>query len=317
MSKTKPTGKTEKLTAKQVAQLALYRARWLGYGLSTAQAEREKAVRHIGAAYRAAGLEPPPIVVWLASPMAGAIGAELLTRAPGALRVRAQVGDQVGDQVWDQVGAQVGDQVSRAGYGQHDANWLGFYEYFAEVCGLQDKVKKLEGLIGIGKTCGWWWPFRGAVILTERPCFMQRDETGRLHSEHRAAIEYPDGWGVYAWHGTRVPKEWILAKDALKAADVLGHQNVEQRRAGCEILGWKRILEELKPIVVNEDVEPEIGTLLRADLPGAPGSQFLKVRCGTGRDFVLPVPPNMKTALEANAWTYGLEAKELQLEART
>ena len=32
-----------------------------------------------------------------------------------------------------------------------------------------------------------------------------------------------------------------------------------------------------------------------------------RVRCGTGRDFCLPVPPECATALAANAWLYGVE----------
>jgi len=42
------------------------------------------------------------------------------------------------------------------------------------------------------------------------------------------------------------------------------------------------------------------------------------VRCGTGRTFALPVPPDMKTAIQANAWTYGLDPKDIfNLEVRT
>lgn len=88
-------------------------------------------------------------------------------------------------------------------------------------------------------------------------------------------------------------------------------------RAAIELLGWSQVLEELKPVVVNKNRNPEIGTLLRADLPDAPGSQFLRVRCGTGREFVLPVPPNMKTAREANAWTYGMSSREYRPQVRT
>jgi hypothetical protein len=42
----------------------------------------------------------------------------------------------------------------------------------------------------------------------------------------------------------------------------------------------------------------------------------LRVRCGTGREFVLAVPPTVLSAREANAWTYGLSPEEYQLEAR-
>ena len=57
-------------------------------------------------------------------------------------------------------------------------------------------------------------------------------------------------------------------------------------------------------MTVNADRDPEIGTLLRADLPDAPGSQFLKVHCPTGRDFCIPVPADCKRAREAWNWTW-------------
>jgi hypothetical protein len=71
---------------------------------------------------------------------------------------------------------------------------------------------------------------------------------------------------------------------------------------------------------VPVDVDaPHIGTLLEADLPDAGKARFLRVRCGTAREFVLSVPVEMKTAKEANAWTYpGCTDNDIdQMEART
>ena len=36
------------------------------------------------------------------------------------------------------------------------------------------------------KASGWWWPMRGAVILTERPRLLERDDDGRLHGSAAA-----------------------------------------------------------------------------------------------------------------------------------
>ena len=78
------------------------------------------------------------------------------------------------------------------------------------------------------------------------------------------------------------------------------------------------MLEQLDAKVIDEDEDPMIGTLLEVNLPGVGSEMFLKVLCGTGRTFALPVPPDMKTALEANCWTYGFTQGELRdLEVRT
>jgi hypothetical protein len=69
--------------------------------------------------------------------------------------------------------------------------------------------------------------------------------------------------------------------------------------------------------VIDEDADEMIGTLLEVDIPDIGKEKFLFVKCGTGRNFALPVPPDMKTALEANAWSYGLKPAEYVPEVRT
>jgi hypothetical protein len=132
------------------------------------------------------------------------------------------------------------------------------------------------------------------------------------------AIKCRDGYEVYCWHGTRIPAEWINDKDNIDPSLALTHENLEQRRCLAEILGWEKVLSQLEVRSVNKDPSPEIGELLEADLPDAPKSKFLKVKCGTGRTFVLPVPPEMQSAAQANAWTYNIDEQLLRkIEVRT
>ncbi len=84
-------------------------------------------------------------------------------------------------------------------------------------------------------------------------------------------------------------------------------QNIEQRRAACEILGWNAILSALDAKTIDRDGDPQIGELVEVSIPDIGRERFLRVRCGTGREFALPVPPDMKTALQANAWTFGFD----------
>ena len=144
-------------------------------------------------------------------------------------------------------------------------------------------------------------------IVSELPEFLHRDEGGRAHCSDGAYCRWPSGRELYYWHGTQVPAQWLTDTKALTAAEVLACTNVEQRRAGAEIVGWSKILADLKADIVDVDPDPLIGTLLQVDLPEAKGQRFLRVRCGTGRDFCIPVDPGLKTALAANAWTYGVD----------
>lgn len=156
-------------------------------------------------------------------------------------------------------------------------------------------------------------------MVSDFPSVLRVDEQHRPHCSDGPSHLWRDGWALWHWHGVVVPRAWIVDKASVTAREVLAVTNIEQRRAGMEIIGWDKAIAELGATVVDQDEDPQIGILLRCDLPGAPGSQFLRVRCGTGRDFVLPVPPGLTTALAANAWTYpGLSPEQLRLmQART
>jgi hypothetical protein len=70
---------------------------------------------------------------------------------------------------------------------------------------------------------------------------------------------------------------------------------------------------------VDENDNPEIGKLIEVTLPWAPGrNKYLCVLCGTKRTFVVGVPQNIMTALDAQAWITGLSPEDFQLpEIRT
>jgi hypothetical protein len=146
---------------------------------------------------------------------------------------------------------------------------------------------------------------------------MHRDQRGRLHHPNLAAVSFRDGFSAHAWHGTGVPGQWLKAPERLRAREVLAWPASDRRRAALEIIGWKRVLGHLSPSIVDANPDPAIGQLLEAVLPQDGPARFLRVRCGTGRDFVLAVPRRMRTALEANAWTYALSPADYHLEART
>jgi hypothetical protein len=153
-------------------------------------------------------------------------------------------------------------------------------------------------------------------VVSERPLFIKQDARYLPHCADGPFTAYADGTELYYWHGVEVPKEWILSPKTVDPTLAITHPNAEQRRALAEILGWKVVLDQIVAKVVDTDPDPEIGTLLEATVADEP-ARFLRVRCGTGRDFVLPVPREMKTALEANAWTYGLKPAEYKPEVRT
>jgi hypothetical protein len=152
-------------------------------------------------------------------------------------------------------------------------------------------------------------------MVCDFPEILKKDDQNRPHSDAGPSHRWRDGWSLYHWHGVRVPAEWIEDRASLTAEIALGQENVELRRAACEILGWGNVLRALDCKTIHEDDDPQIGTLVEVRIDGAP-ARFLIVLCATGREFALPVPVEMQTARQANAWTYDLDENEYQPEAR-
>jgi hypothetical protein len=202
-------------------------------------------------------------------------------------------------------------------YGCHDASWLAFYDFMHEIVGI-DIYDKIKGLLESAKYSGWMSLYDDTVVFQHRPESLKFDDRKLLHNETGPSIRYRDGLEVYSWHGTAVPKEWIMDKKNLKAETALTWANIEQRRCACEILGWANILKKLDAKIINEDADPEIGSLVEVNIPDIGKEKFLRVLCGTKREFAIPVPPEMKTAIEAQAWTWGLNPSDFVIpEVRT
>jgi hypothetical protein len=205
---------------------------------------------------------------------------------------------------------EAGEGFKNFGIGQYWCSFNAWVTFFTEVCGLELKSeikKKFDINQTLVKSCGWTWWHENILVISDRPLHIKRDAEGRLHCETGASITYRDGWSLYHWHGVSIPAEWVTGKPPT-AKEALTWQNIEQRRAAAEIVGWHNVLSELNAKVIDKDVDPQVGTLLEADIPDSGKERFLQVECGTGRTFCLPVPRESKTALEANLWTYGIDA---------
>jgi hypothetical protein len=275
--------KIEKLTPQQELDLVKFREEWFGHGCSTEPADFKSGIEVITEFYRMIGKNKPTFHC-------------LPSINAAALKIK-------------EMGGSNSTYASSSFFGHAEAHWIAYY-LFANHIGVKyskENIELLNHWSTLSKSIGWWTPYEDHCFISDRPRVIRFDNEKRLHNEDGLAIQYSDGWGVAAWHGLQIPREWILDKKSLTAKTALTWQNIEQRRVACEILGWVNVLSELDSKTVDRDDDPEIGELLEVNIPGIGNEKFLKVMCGTGRTFALPVPPDMKTALEAQAWTYGFD----------
>ena len=326
--------KIESLTPEQVAKFPEYVARWTDIGLCTLPADRGAAEQAIREMYGAANLPPPAKIVWCGSPLASGLtraiilDKKLLPQIGDAVwdsvwasvraSVRASVGDSVWDSVRDSVRASVWASVRASGYGQHDADWLAFYEYFRIVCGLDHQTDAIIGHIRQSQSAGWYLPHANICWVSERHHLLLRDERGRLHCASGPAVMYPDGWAIYAWHGVRVPEHIIEQRDWLTVKQIMAEPNTEVRRVMRNLYGNDRFLIDAGAKELDASVNHG-ARLLSLRLPGDPVDiRMMELTCpSTGSKYFERVPPDTATAMDGLAWRFQVKPAEYEPTQQT
>lgn len=379
----------DKLTEEQKARFTEWADRWIEIGLRTGNADRAKFERAVRKCYEFSGLELPKAIVWIPSPIVGAIafpvasllieirnrialggaavgeavrgavdmavseavsvavGAavseavseavsaavsaavrEAVSEAVGAAvggAVRGAVGEAVGAAVSAAVGGAVGNVISRlyANYigGQFWCGgwyWGGVYtSFFREVCNLDlegnlwERGKTYEETI---QSACWWYPHNDFVMVCERPTEIHRELVNpsisrglgshRLHNALGPAVGFRDGWGVWAWHGVRVPRYIIENPLSITVAQIDAETNVEVRRVMIERYGQARYIQDSGAVLVHELPENyhlkglRGAKLYRKEIPGDEPIVLISVRnCtpdsdGSVKQYDLRVDPN-------------------------
>ncbi|MEU6953235.1 DUF6745 domain-containing protein [Streptomyces sp. NPDC045714] len=317
---------------------------WRSVAAATGRADRAAAEAGVRRAYRTAGLAEPDRIIWAASPRAAVETVEKLADAGRSVREevrtrpwaeeRRRMYDELGPagwsalwsatgaQLWEATGALadrirtgvVADLAPRpedegavrlvlldAVLGQHDAAWLAAFD---------GRGDRLTGLAEVARTAGWWWPYEHAVVISERPDVLHRDEAGRLDHGEGPALAYGDGFALHAWRGMPVPAAFLAELSSLTPERIRAEENAELRRVMLEYYGYDRYLTESGAEPVHRD---ETGILWRISLSGDEDVVMVEVvnstpePDGTYRTYWLRVPPATRTAKDGVAWTFGLD----------
>lgn len=264
--------KITELTAKQTAQMEKYRDKWILIGHDTSRCDRAKVEKLVAPLYEVAKLEPPQTILWARSPY------EAIDILTNKYDVSAQT------------------CFNSFCYGQHDASWLGFYEYFNDVVNLKEDCSPILPFIAISKEVGWFLPFAEVICFCERPieinlfteadnkthCFHNEKPSyvvlnAQTHKDGDMAIKFEDGTGIYRLHGVEVPKEIAVTPwNKLDPTLILSTQNAEVRREIVRKIGIERIFQHLDAEVIDKDIKGEYELLL-LDLKDGRKRPYLKM----------------------------------------
>lgn len=147
---------------------------------------------------------------------------------------------------WQQLNQQLTDSIHAATYGQHDASWLVFHDFFRNACGLVAETEQVAGLIEVGLSAGWFIPNESICWLADRTKCLNLNARNQLHCDGGQAVGYRDGWGLWLLNGVSVTQAIAETPSAdLDCKLILTEQNAEIRREIWRKIGAERALHNL------------------------------------------------------------------------
>ncbi|MEC5030607.1 MAG: hypothetical protein SAL07_11885, partial [Oscillatoria sp. PMC 1051.18] len=163
--------------------------------------------------------------------------------------------------------------------------------------------------------CGWIYPYKNICLICDRPRLLSFDNQHLLHAESTPAIEFADGFKVYAYHGVTLPEKYgKISPNLWKSKWLLEEDNAELRRVLIQGIGYERICQELQAICLDSWQEYEL-LKINYELDIEP-IQLLKMNCpSTSKLHVLRVPPTLQTAQEAITWVnWGIDPSKFSIQ---
>jgi hypothetical protein len=261
-------GQIEQLTREQEALLSVYRAKWRKIALSTEKIDRIAAQEAIQAAYSFLGLEKPEIV-FCDSPYIASIAVD--TRARGLLNNNLLSEIRISSLKWDEhlwnklldihslVCSAIDEKLEdkwilipeefEAHYLQTDilSTEASSLDFYISELNYKPNLKQWEIYRSILENCGWICAYDNICFICDRPIQLSFDDRDRLHAQCEPAIQYADGFSVYAYEGGRLPKKYgTIHLNNWQAKWLLKEDDIAVRKVLVRGLDYTKIYQELQ-----------------------------------------------------------------------
>lgn len=174
-------------------------------------------------------------------------------------------------------------------------------------------TKAYEIHLSLFEKAPWYSFFENYCFVGTNPASVVRDLRLRLSNSNGPAIVFADGYKIFALNGMETPRRFLENPATLTKADIDREQNVEKRRGLIELYGTARYLNEAGAKLIHSD---KFGQLFQIDIPNDESLTMVKVKNstiepdGTYKEYFLRVPPYIRTAHDAVAWTFNIDKAE-------
>ncbi len=271
------------------------------------------------------GLE---IVEYLYSHVMVNLGHQLHNRIINELYIQAnqqllaqisKLQSQLGERIWQSLKSELEQQTWQIIKNNYHAGALLYDCCWLDICGsvLNSTVNQSvrEVLESVVKECGQICGYEKICFVCDRPRIISFDNQQELHAEGAPAIQFADGYSLYAYHGVTLPEAYgKLHPHQWKAEWILEEKNAELRRVLIQGIGYARICQELEATELDTWQEY---TLLKIDKQVDDELIYLlKMTCpSTGHIHALRVPPDIRSARQAIRWVnWGIDPEEFSVQ---
>ena len=290
--------KIEKLSKEQEEKLAQYRDKWIKIGLDCSPCDKEKAEKLMPAIYTSQGFDAPETILWADTPL----------EAVELMKTKYDI-----DGEKERIN-------SNFCYGQHDASWLGYYDYCDEVLGLTEECAPIKPIMEFSRNVGWFLPYDKVICICDRPAEIhlkvgekqyhiegeQPSEAiinGVMHHDGGPSIRWRNGESMWHLNGVKVDQEIAeTPHHELDPAMLFKITNAEVRAQFVQKVGMERILEKNETRVVDTaKVNSLTYELIMFKINEEIGERpYLKmINPSVGIYHVEGVPPSVTTVAEA------------------
>ena len=119
-------------------------------------------------------------------------------------------------------------------------------------------IERIDLLKDLVDNCGWLFCFGNLCVVCDRPTKIFLDNRKRLHNIGSPAIEYSDGYHIYAYYGEVISQQYgKLAPSQWQIEWIVQESNDRLKQLLVKIIGLERIFREcdVKRIDINEQYE--------------------------------------------------------------
>jgi len=96
-----------------------------------------------------------------------------------------------------------------SGHGQHDAYWLSLFDFALNVLKIDKVDQRTIGLIELACLVNFWYAHEGVCLVSRKPIASNVNDEMELHCTTGPAVEYADGFKIYALDGDTLDfEEW-------------------------------------------------------------------------------------------------------------